>query len=94
MNTVDVAIMRLAHAHGIELPQYATAGAAGVDLPAAVTDPLIVAPTQRTAVPTGLCLALPPGYEGQIRPRSGLALRSGVTVLNSPGTIDSDYRIL
>ncbi len=86
--------LRLPHAGGLEVPAYATAGAAGLDLRAALAegDVLVLAPGERAAVPTGIALALPEGYEGQVRPRSGLALRHGVTCLNAPGTIDSDYR--
>ncbi len=72
-------------------PQYKSAGAAGLDLCAAITSPLVVPPGRRALVPTGWAMAIPAGYEGQVRPRSGLALKHGVTVLNSPGTIDSDY---
>jgi len=75
-----------------ELPRYATAGAAGLDLAAALPAPLTVKPGDRVLVPTGIAIALPAGHEGQVRPRSGLAVRHGVTVLNSPGTIDEDYR--
>lgn len=87
-------IMRLPHADGLPLPAYQTEFAAGLDLVAAVPAdaPVIIAPGQRAAIPTGLAIALPAGLEGQIRPRSGLALRHGVTVLNSPGTVDADYR--
>jgi dUTP pyrophosphatase len=74
------------------LPAYMTEGAAGLDLAAALDAPLVLAPGARAMVPTGLALAIPPGYEGQVRPRSGLASRQGVTCLNTPGTIDSDYR--
>lgn len=74
------------------LPAYATPGSAGMDLAAALEAPIALAPGERVAVPTGLALALPEGYEGQVRPRSGLALRLGVTIANAPGTIDSDYR--
>lgn len=90
--TVRVKVVRLAHARGLALPAYQSAGAAGMDLLAAVTTPLTLAPGARLLVPTGLVLELPAGVEAQVRPRSGLALRNGVTVLNSPGTIDSDYR--
>jgi dUTP pyrophosphatase len=76
----------------VPLPRYQSAGAAGLDLHAALAQPLVLAPLARVRVPTGLVVAIPPSYEGQVRPRSGLAARSGVTVLNSPGTIDSDYR--
>lgn len=89
---VDVAILRLPHAEGLPLPAYQSEAAAGLDLVAAVDEPLILPPLGRALVPTGLALALPPGYEAQVRPRSGLAAKHGVTVLNSPGTIDADYR--
>jgi len=92
VSQVEVRVRRLAHAAGLGLPTYATAGAAGADLAAAVTADLVVGPGERVAVPTGLVVALPDGYEGQVRPRSGLALRSGITVANAPGTVDSDYR--
>ena len=75
-----------------QLPRYASAGAAGLDLCAALEAPFVLPPGERAAVPTGLCLALPAGHEGQVRPRSGLARTHGVTVLNAPGTIDEDYR--
>jgi len=89
-----VPFVRLAHAADLDPPAYATAGAAGLDLRAALGEGevLVLAPGERAAVPTGIALALPEGYEGQVRPRSGLALRQGVTCLNSPGTIDCDYR--
>jgi dUTP pyrophosphatase len=89
-----VSIVRLPHAADLPLPSYATAHAAGMDLHAAVPEhePLTLRPGSRLAVPTGLCIALPEGFEGQVRPRSGLALKYGVTCLNSPGTIDADYR--
>lgn len=74
------------------LPSYATAGSAGLDLRADLPEPVVLEPLGRLAVPTGLCLEIPPGFEGQVRPRSGLALKNGVTVANAPGTIDSDYR--
>ncbi len=74
------------------LPQYATSQSAGVDLRANLTEPIVLKPLQRCLVPTGLFLALPKGYEAQVRPRSGLAIKKGITVLNSPGTIDADYR--
>jgi len=90
--SVSVPVRRLPHAEGLPLPAYATDGAAGMDLAAAVTAPLALPPGGRALVPTGLEIALPPGYEAQVRPRSGLALKHGVTVLNSPGTVDSDYR--
>lgn len=86
-------IRRLPHAHDLPLPAYETAGAAGLDLRAALPDgPLRLEPSQRLLVPTGLVLELPEGTEGQVRPRSGLALRHGVTLLNTPGTVDADYR--
>ena len=88
---VEVAVVRLAHGRDLPLPRYASAGAAGLDLHAA-TGPLSLPPGARALVATGLVLALPEGFEGQIRPRSGLARDHGVTVLNSPGTVDSDYR--
>ena len=89
-----IEVVRLAHAGGLDLPSYQSDGAAGMDLLAAVpkAKPLRLAPGGRALVPTGLVLALPPGFEAQVRPRSGLALRHGLSVLNSPGTIDSDYR--
>ena len=92
--TPIVPIQRLPHGEGIPLPAYETAQAAGMDLRAAVPEhePLVLRPGARAAVPTGLAFALPPGLEGQVRPRSGLALKSGVTCLNTPGTIDADYR--
>jgi len=89
-----VPIVRLPHAVGLPLPAYETAQAAGMDLRAAVPEeePLILRPGSRFAVPTGLAFALPAGFEGQVRPRSGLAFKSGVTCLNTPGTVDADYR--
>jgi len=91
---VDVAITRLPHAAGLDLPAYETSASAGMDLRAAVPadDPVTLASGAWTLVETGLKIALPEGYDGQVRPRSGLAHRHGVTVLNSPGTIDADYR--
>jgi dUTP pyrophosphatase len=85
-------IQRLEHGQGLPLPSYATPHAAGMDLPAAVTGDLVLASGERVAVPTGFAIELPHGFEAQIRPRSGLAIKNGVTVLNSPGTIDADYR--
>jgi len=87
-------VVRLPHAEGLALPSYETAGAAGMDLRAAVPDdrPILLLPQKRALVPTGLVLEIPEGFEGQVRPRSGLALKHGVTCLNTPGTIDSDYR--
>ena len=92
--TPVIAVRRLAHGQGLPLPAYETALAAGMDLRAAVADaePMTLAPGERAAVPTGLAIALPPGFEAQVRPRSGLALKAGVTCLNTPGTIDADYR--
>jgi dUTP pyrophosphatase len=92
--TLQIDILRLPHAEGLPLPAYETAGAAGMDLRAAIPEPapLTLAPGAWTRIPTGLCLAVPAGFEAQIRPRSGLAARAGVTCLNSPGTVDSDYR--
>ncbi|MBO1079865.1 dUTP diphosphatase [Roseomonas haemaphysalidis] len=87
-----IAVRRLPHAEGLPLPAYATPGAAGFDLLAAVLEPLVIPPGGRALVPTGLQMALPEGYELQIRPRSGLALKHGITLPNSPGTIDEDYR--
>jgi dUTP pyrophosphatase len=88
--TLRVSIQRLSAL--ADVPQYATSGAAGLDLPAAIDKPLTLAAGSFALVPCGFAMALPPGYEGQVRPRSGLASKHGVTVLNSPGTIDSDYR--
>jgi dUTP pyrophosphatase len=88
----QVQVVRLPHFAGLPLPVYATAGSAGIDLIAAIPEAIELAPGQRALVPTGLKVAIPPGFEGQVRPRSGLAANHGVTVLNSPGTIDSDYR--
>lgn len=84
--------VKIIGADGVELPGYATADSAGMDLRAHLTEPMELAPGERCLVPTGLRIALPPGFEAQVRPRSGLALKQGVTVLNSPGTIDADYR--
>ena len=92
MTPVEVEVRRLPHAQGLLLPRYLTSGAAGADVAAAVASDVALAPSERLAVPTGLLLAVPPGYEVQVRPRSGLALRHGVTVANAPGTVDSDYR--
>jgi dUTP pyrophosphatase len=93
-STVKVDIHQLPHGEGLALPAYQSSHAAGLDLLAAVPEdsPLILAPGAHALVPTGLTIALPPGYEAQVRPRSGLAAKHGVTVLNSPGTIDADYR--
>lgn len=91
---ITVEIQSLPHADGLALPAYQSAHAAGLDLLAAVPEdrPLTMSPGQRVLVPTGLMIAVPPGHEAQVRPRSGLALKHGVTVLNSPGTVDADYR--
>ncbi|MDE1174777.1 MAG: dUTP diphosphatase [Parvibaculaceae bacterium] len=92
--SVTVDVKRLPHGEGLALPRYETADAAGMDLSAALADGevLVLAPLARALVPTGLSIALPRGYEAQVRPRSGLAAKNGVTVLNSPGTVDADYR--
>lgn len=92
MSMIDLPVKRLPHAEGLTLPAYATADSAGLDLQAAIAEPIVLQPGQRKLVPTGLAIALPPGFEAQVRPRSGLALKHGVTVLNAPGTIDADYR--
>ncbi|MBI3514177.1 MAG: dUTP diphosphatase [Proteobacteria bacterium] len=92
MSALDVAIARLPHGADLALPAYQSAGAAGLDLVAALTEDVILDPGARALVPTGVAIALPDGYEAQVRPRSGLAARHGVTVLNAPGTIDADYR--
>lgn len=93
-STVKVEVQQLPHGEGLPLPAYQTAHAAGMDLLAAVPDsaPIILEPGKVTMVPTALSIALPPGHEAQVRPRSGLAAKHGITVLNSPGTIDADYR--
>ena len=90
--SVRVAVTRLAHADDLPLPAYESGMSAGMDLAAAVKDDIELAPGARALVPTGYAIALPPGFEAQVRPRSGLALKHGVTVLNAPGTIDADYR--
>ncbi|HKY85395.1 MAG TPA: dUTP diphosphatase [Pseudorhodoplanes sp.] len=91
---VDVEIVQLPHAAGLPLPAYQSAAAAGLDLLAAIPaeQPVTIAPGQFTSIPAGIAIALPSGFEGQVRPRSGLAARHGITVLNTPGTIDADYR--
>src|SRR5262245_52954340 len=89
---VPIAIVRTAENPDLPLPEPATAGSVGMDLRACVPEPVVLAPGKRGLIPTGFCVAIPPGYEGQVRPRSGLALRQGLTMLNTPGTIDSDYR--
>jgi dUTP pyrophosphatase len=90
--TVTVAIQRLPHAADLALPRYETEHAAGLDLSACIPADITLAPGKRALIPTGFAIALPAGYEAQVRPRSGLAAKHGVTVLNSPGTIDADYR--
>src|SRR5665647_2051949 len=92
MSLVEVKVMRLPHGADLPLPAYQSAQAAGLDLLAAVSTDVIIAPGKRALVPTGIAIALPAGTEAQVRPRSGLAAKHGVTVLNSPGTIDADYR--
>lgn len=89
---LEVLVQVLPHGQGLPLPTYATAGAAGADVYAAVEDELVIPPGGRVAVPTGLVVAVPEGYEVQVRPRSGLAWHHGVTVANAPGTVDSDFR--
>ena len=92
MDEVEVAIKILPHGEGLEMPAYATAGSAGMDLRAALDDDLELKPGERALAPTGIAIALPEGYEAQIRPRSGLAVKKGISMVNAPGTIDSDYR--
>lgn len=92
MSETAVAVVRLPHAEGLDLPRYASAGAAALDLLAAVVEPVVLAPGERAAIPTGLAVALPSGHELQVRPRSGLALNHGILVANAPGTVDEDYR--
>ena len=92
MTDISVAIQRLTNGADLPLPQYATAASAGADLLAAIDRPVTLMPGARTVVPSGIAIQLPAGYEAQVRPRSGLAAKHGVTVLNSPGTIDADYR--
>ena len=92
VETVEIEVVRLAHAHDLALPDYATAAAAGADLLAAIDQDIELAPLERKIVPTGISIALPVGFEAQVRPRSGLAAKNGVTVVNAPGTVDADYR--
>jgi dUTP pyrophosphatase len=92
MSELGVAVLQLPHGRDLPLPSYATAQSAGMDLLAAVAEEITLAPGERRLVPTGLAIALPPGTEAQVRPRSGLALKHGLSVLNAPGTIDADYR--
>ncbi|MBI1300020.1 MAG: dUTP diphosphatase [Alphaproteobacteria bacterium] len=89
---IQVALKPLEHAVGLQLPTYATKQSAGMDLTAALEEDLEIGPGERALIPTGLAIALPKGFEAQVRPRSGLAINHGVTVLNAPGTIDADYR--
>jgi len=92
MTSIRVAVERLPEAEGLPLPAYQTGGSSGMDVCAAVSEEVVLAPGEVGLIPAGFRIAVPPGYEVQVRPRSGLALRSGIAVLNSPGTIDSDYR--
>nr|MBA2917790.1 dUTP diphosphatase [Candidatus Liberibacter asiaticus] len=94
MQSIDIPFLQLPHAHGIPLPEYKTSGSSGMDLFAALPEdePVELLPGMRSLIPGGYIIAIPPGYEGQVRSRSGLALNYGVACLNSPGTIDSDYR--
>jgi dUTP pyrophosphatase len=92
MKNIEVKVKVLAHGAGLALPAYATEGSAGLDLRAAISEALTLKPGERRLVPTGLAFSIPQGFEAQVRPRSGLALKHGVTMLNTPGTIDSDYR--
>lgn len=89
---IEINIKQLVHGEGLNLPAYATYQSAGMDLLAAVDKDIVIKPNERKLIPTGIAIALPEGYEAQIRPRSGLALKNGITVLNTPGTIDADYR--
>lgn len=90
--SITISVTRLPHAQGLALPSYATEHSAGMDLLAAIDAPITLKPLERKLVPTGLSIALPEGYEAQIRPRSGLALKNGISLVNTPGTIDADYR--
>ena len=92
MSAVEMKVIRLPHGADLPLPEYQSAQAAGLDLLAAVTADVIVPPGKRALVPTGIAIALPPGTEAQVRPRSGLAARHGITIVNAPGTVDADYR--
>ena len=92
VETVEIEVVRLAHAHDLALPDYATAAAAGADLLTAIDHDIELGPLERKIVPTGISIALPVGFEAQVRPRSGLAAKNGVTVANAPGTVDADYR--
>jgi dUTP pyrophosphatase len=92
VEAIEIEVVRLPHAHDLALPDYATAAAAGADLLAAIDQDIELGPLERKIVPTGIIIALPVGFEGQVRPRSGLAFKNGVTVINAPGTVDADYR--
>lgn len=92
VESVEITIKRLSHHDGLELPTYKSHGSSGMDVQAAIEQEIVLGPGERTLIPTGLAISLPPGFEAQIRPRSGLAINSGIGLLNSPGTIDSDYR--
>ncbi|MFY8095347.1 MAG: dUTP diphosphatase [Niveispirillum sp.] len=92
MSEISISIRRLPHGADLALPAYATALSAGLDLLAAISEPVSLEPGQRRLIPTGIAIALPEGFEAQIRPRSGLALKNGISLVNSPGTIDADYR--
>ena len=92
VESIEIEIVRLPHGQGLQLPDYATAAAAGADLLAALDEVIELAPLERRIVPTGISIALPFGFEAQVRPRSGLAAKHGITVANAPGTIDADYR--
>lgn len=92
MKKLIIHIKQLPHGADLPLPEYATNAASGMDLLAAISEPIVLKPFQRKLIPTGISIEIPPGYEAQIRPRSGLALKHGITVLNTPGTIDADYR--
>jgi len=89
---IKIAVARLEHGVGLDLPAYQTHQAAGMDLLAAVAEPVTLGPLERAAIPCGFAMALPPGYEAQVRPRSGLAIKHGISMVNTPGTIDADYR--
>ncbi len=91
-DSITIAVQRLPHGEGLDLPAYATSDSAGLDLLAAIAEEITLQPGERRLIPSGLAIALPPGTEAQVRPRSGLALKHGVTVLNAPGTVDADYR--
>ncbi|MFK7761545.1 MAG: dUTP diphosphatase [Candidatus Midichloriaceae bacterium] len=92
MHKINIRITKLDNSHDLPLPQHATTYSAGVDLVAAINEDLFIKPTQRILIPTGIAISIPEGFEGQVRPRSGLAVKNGITVINAPGTIDSDYR--